>query len=86
MVFSTLLLTDMRKGELKNLTWNDVNFQLGIIFIQAKEGWSPKMDERITPISPVLLQILMKLHEDRMSTSGYLQINVASVSPTCSTA
>jgi len=62
-----MLLTGMRKGELKNLTWNDVNFQLGIIFIQAKEGWSPKTDERIIPISPVLHQILVKLYEDRMS-------------------
>jgi integrase len=35
-IFSTMLLTGMRKGELKNLTWNDVNFQLGIIFIQVK--------------------------------------------------
>ena len=66
-IFSTMLLTGMRKGELKNLTWNDVNFQLGIIFIQAKEGWSPKTDERIIPISPVLNQILLKLYEDRMS-------------------
>ena len=66
-VFSTMLLTGMRKGELKNLTWNDLNFQLGIIFIQAKEGWNPKTDERIIPISPVLNQILLKQYEDRMS-------------------
>jgi len=66
-VFSTMLLTGMRKGELKNLTWNDVNFQLGIIFIQAKEGWNPKTDERIIPISPVLNQILLKQYEDRLS-------------------
>ncbi len=66
-VFSTMLLTGMRKGELKNLTWNDVNFQLGIIFIQAKDGWNPKTDERIIPISPVLNQILVKQYEDRRS-------------------
>ena len=56
-----MLLTGMRKGELKNLTWNDINFQLGIIFIQVKEGWNPKTDERIIPISPVLNRILTKL-------------------------
>ena len=60
-VFSTMLLTGMRKGELKNLTWNDINFQLGIIFIQVKEGWNPKTDERIIPISPVLNRILTKI-------------------------
>src|SRR5262245_56059058 len=66
-IFSTMLLTGMRKGELKNLTWNDVNFQLGIIFIQAKEGWNPKTDERIIPISPVLNQILLEQQENRRS-------------------
>jgi len=48
----------MRKGELEYLTWNDVHFELSIIFIQSKEGWDPKTDERIIPISPVLHKIL----------------------------
>lgn len=66
-VFSTILLTGMRKGELKNLTWNDVNFQLGLIFIQVKEGWNPKTDERVIPISPVLNQILTTQYKNRRS-------------------
>jgi integrase len=66
-IFSTMLLTGMRKGELEHLTWNDVQFELGIIFIQPKEGWNPKSDERIIPISPVLHQILNEQREHRRS-------------------
>ena len=60
-----MLLTGMRKGELENLTWNDVHFELAIIFIQPKEEWNPKSDERIIPISPVLHQILSEQRERR---------------------
>ena len=64
-IFSTMLLTGMRKGEMENLTWKDVQFELSIIFIQAKEGWNPKSDERIIPISPVLYQILQEQYRNR---------------------
>jgi integrase len=66
-IFSMMLLTGMRKGELENLTWNDVHFELAIIFIQPKEGWNPKSDDRIIPISPVLHQILSEQRERRSS-------------------
>jgi integrase len=48
-IFATMLLTGMRKGEMENLTWEDVQFELSIIFIQAKKDWNPKSDERIIP-------------------------------------
>jgi integrase len=48
-IFATMLLTGMRKGEMENLTWEDVQFELSIIFIQAKGDWNPKSDERIIP-------------------------------------
>lgn len=35
-LFSIILLTGMRKGEIEHLTWNDLNFELGVLFIQAK--------------------------------------------------
>ena len=47
----SILLTGMRKGEAEHLTWADVNFEMGVIFIQAKPefDWKPKTDERIDP-------------------------------------
>jgi site-specific recombinase XerD len=68
-LFSTILLTGMRKGEIEHLTWQDINFELGIIFIQAKPeiGWQPKTDERIVPISPTLQQLLLGQYARRRS-------------------
>jgi integrase len=68
-LFMSILLTGMRKGEIEHLTWEDVNFELGVIFIQAKPqfGWQPKTDERVVPISPVLRQVLIEQFEHRTS-------------------
>jgi integrase len=59
-LFAAILMTGMRKGEVEHLTWADVNFDLGVIFIQEKPqwGWKPKTDERVIPISPTLRAIL----------------------------
>jgi integrase len=66
-LFMTILLTGMRKGEVEHLTWNDVNFELGVIFIQEKPewNWKPKTDERIIPISPTLREILLTQYAQR---------------------
>jgi len=47
------------------LTWEDVSFELGVIFIREKTdiGWQPKTDERVIPMSPMLHQILHEQHE-----------------------
>lgn len=68
-LFMSILLTGMRKGEVEHLTWADVNFELGVVFIQAKPdmGWQPKTDERVIPISPVLRQLLLEQYERRTS-------------------
>ena len=68
-LFMSILLTGMRKGEIEHLTWADVNFELGVIFIQAKPdmGWQPKTDERVIPISPVLRQVLLDQFANRTS-------------------
>ena len=68
-LFSTILLTGMRKGEIEHLTWNDLNFELGILFIQAKPevGWQPKTDERVIPISPTVQQLLFEQYANRTS-------------------
>lgn len=66
-LFMTILLTGMRKGEVEHLTWTDVNFDLGIIFIQAKPQWQwkPKSDERVIPLSPTLRDLLAQHHAER---------------------
>jgi integrase len=63
-LFLTVLLTGMRKGEVVHLTWSDINFELGVIFIQEKPQWQwkPKTDERLIPISPTLREVLLAQH------------------------
>lgn len=63
-LFMTILLTGMRKGEVMHLTWADINFELGIIFIQEKPqwNWKPKTDERVIPMSPTLRGVLRMQH------------------------
>lgn len=66
-LFLTILLTGMRRGEVQHITWSDINFDLGVIFIQAKPQWSwtPKTDERVIPISPTLRELLLHHHAAR---------------------
>ncbi len=66
-LFMTILLTGMRRGEAMHLTWPDISFELGVIYIQEKPqwNWKPKTDERIIPISPTLRALLVPLHAER---------------------
>lgn len=41
-IYLLLADTGMRIGEVQWLTWNDVDFERGLIHIQAKDGWKPK--------------------------------------------
>ena len=51
--------TGMRVGEAKHLTWPDVDFKLGLIYVRAKDDWKPKTgDRRAIPMSPVARAIL----------------------------
>ena len=66
-VFSIFLFSGMRRGELVNLEWTDVRFDLGVILIQAKESWQPKTDERVIPMSPALREVLLEQYAQRRS-------------------
>jgi site-specific recombinase XerD len=61
-MLTLLAETGMRIGELKHLTWDDLDFARGVILIREKEGWKPKTgDERAIPMSPMARVILSRL-------------------------
>lgn len=68
-LFMSILLSGMRKGEAEHLTWSDISFELGVIFIQEKPefDWKPKTDERLIPISPMLRELLVIQYANRTS-------------------
>jgi integrase len=58
-VFIMLAETGMRIGEVKFLTWDDVDFENGVVHIQAKDDWKPKTgDTRVVPMSPAARKML----------------------------
>jgi len=60
-ILYTFLYTGMRKGELENLHWDDIDFQARKIKIIAREGFVKHESEREFPISQGLLEVLQKL-------------------------
>lgn len=60
-IYLLLADTGMRIGEVQWLTWNDVDFEQGLIHIQAKEGWKPKTGDarqiNVTPRVRVMLEL-----------------------------
>jgi len=60
-IYFTFLNTGMRKAELENLEWADVDFKRRKIRIRQKEFWQPKTGERDIPIGSSLLDIFKKL-------------------------
>jgi site-specific recombinase XerD len=57
--FECLWLTGMRASEAVWLTWDDVDFDNGVIRIRAKDGWQPKTgDERVIPMGAPLRRLL----------------------------
>lgn len=60
-VFALFLNTGMRRSELVNLEWSDIDFKNGVIKIQRKPFWLPKSGEREIPMNETAEEILMKL-------------------------
>ncbi len=61
-VFAVLGGTGMRIGELKFLTWDDIDFAHKVIHIRPKDDWKPKTgDVRAIPMSPVVRDVLQQL-------------------------
>ena len=60
-IFFTFLNTGMRRAELVNLEWTDVDFEQRIIKIRRKSFWMPKTGEREIPVNDELLLVLKRL-------------------------
>lgn len=62
LALTLLAETGMRVGELKWLTWDDVDFEHGFLHIRTKPGWKPKTgDQRVVPMFPVVRALLQQL-------------------------
>lgn len=64
-IFFTLLHTGMRKSELLNLQWKDVDFRRRKILIRNKPFWTPKTHEREIPMSEKVHQLLSAMERGR---------------------
>lgn len=70
-IFCTFLNTGMRKSELENLEWHDVDFNRRKIKIRVKDNWRPKTTEREIPINDGLLELL-KSHCKKTRGNGWV--------------
>lgn len=71
-VLYTFLKTGLRKSELINLKWKDIDFKRKYITIESKEDWRTKTgNTREIPITDDLVEILNKLPR----TSDYVFLN-----------
>jgi site-specific recombinase XerD len=60
-IFYVFLNTGMRKAELENLEWDDIDFRRKRIKIRRKDFWQPKTGERELPINSGTFGLLKKL-------------------------
>lgn len=69
-IFYTFLNTGMRKGELENLQWQDVDLKGKRIYIRSKQDWKPKTGERDIPISSDLVAVLTEFKKTQKSEAS----------------
>ena len=71
-LYSTLLYTGIRRGELQFLEWHDINLEEGVIKIQVKDYWEPKSRvSREIPVHENLIRIL-KEHKKRYGENRWV--------------
>jgi len=73
-IYFTFLNTGMRKAELENLEWDDIDFDRRKIRIRRKADWQPKTGEREIPVSDSLHDLLVTLKQknDKTLKSSYV--------------
>jgi len=64
-IFFTFLHTGMRKSELLNLQWSDIDFARRRILIQNKPFWTPKTYEREIPMSEKMHELLSGMKQGK---------------------
>ena len=62
-IFYTFLNTGMRKAELENLEWSDIDFKRRKIKIRRKDFWQPKTGEREIPMNQGTCDLLKSLKQ-----------------------
>lgn len=63
-IFFLFLNTGMRKAELENLQWTDIDLSRRKILIRPKENWKPKTGERDIPMSDSVHGVLASLRKN----------------------
>jgi integrase/recombinase XerD len=65
-VFNTLLMAGLRKQEMENLDWSDINFETGTLAVLGKKDFQPKdWEEREIEIPRELLEELFSAKKNR---------------------
>lgn len=65
--------TGMRRGEIVNLEWSDIDMDNKLIKVRNKNGFTTKSKkERIIPIGEIICGILCKLKQDRNDKQDYV--------------
>jgi len=66
LVFNTLLMAGLRKQEMENLEWQDINFTTGTLSVRGKKTFQPKdWEEREIEIPRELLEMLFAARKER---------------------
>jgi len=60
-IFYTFINTGLRKGELINLQWSDINLKRAKLSIRKKDFWVPKTKERDVPLHQGMIDLLKEL-------------------------
>jgi len=69
-IYFTFLNTGLRKAELENLQWGDIELKRRRIQVRRKENWKPKTGEREIPMNDDLFHLLQDLKEQSKNTSN----------------
>jgi integrase len=69
-IYFMFLNTGLRKAELENLQWGDIDLKRRRIQVHRKENWKPKTGEREIPMNDDLYRHLQDLRDQSKDTSN----------------